>query len=299
MGEQGDGTVPGLLSSGDGTALACPVTGRNLTYDGLADLTERIARQLAGAGLAPGDTVAAAVGNGPEAVVAFLGVLRAGAAFAPLNPAYTGQEFDAYLRDLAPRAMLFGDGTGDVARPVCATLDVACLDLDETGLRGLEPSGGLAAPDPEANRARTPHQRHDERSQGRLPAPPQPRRLGPDDRRRLRPRARRRVLLRDAALPRARPRRFDPRHARHREAPSSCRRGSAPRASGTTSCAPESHGSRPCPRSIARCCCMPQIMHRRPVIVFASRGPAPRRSPRRSGASSRSASTCRWSRPTG
>jgi len=152
--DHGDGTVPALLASGSGTALAVPSAARGLTYDELHDLSLRIARQLAGAGVRPGSTVAAAVTNGPEAIVTFLGVLRAGAAFAPLNPVYTRQEFDAYLRDLEPAAMLFSAGEGDAAHAACAALGVPCHHLDAgsaegDGIRGAAPAGALPPPDRE------------------------------------------------------------------------------------------------------------------------------------------------------
>ena len=57
--------------------------------------------------------------NGPEIVAAFLGVVAAGAAAAPLNQAYTADEFHAYLEDLQPRAMLFLRGEESPARAAC------------------------------------------------------------------------------------------------------------------------------------------------------------------------------------
>jgi acyl-CoA synthetase (AMP-forming)/AMP-acid ligase II len=108
---------------------------------------------LLGADLEPGRTVALCFGNGPEILATFLGVLAAGAAAAPLNPAYTEQEFDAYLRDLQPAAMVV-DGQADAARRACAALGIRVIELDTRrsalALAGLEPTGRVGAPDPDA-----------------------------------------------------------------------------------------------------------------------------------------------------
>ena len=55
------------------------------------------------------DRVALVLPNGPEMAVAFLAV-SACATCAPLNPAYRQQEFEFYLEDLKPRALLIQDG---------------------------------------------------------------------------------------------------------------------------------------------------------------------------------------------
>ena len=67
--------------------------------------------------------------NGPEIVTAFLGVVAAGAAAAPLNQAYTADEFHAYLDDLQPRAMLFLRGEASPARAACEALGIRQLEL--------------------------------------------------------------------------------------------------------------------------------------------------------------------------
>ena len=90
--------------------------------------------------------------NGPEIVAAFLGVVEAGAAAAPLNQAYTADEFHAYLDDLRPRAMLFLRGEQSAARAACDALGVRQLEL--TGARTAEL--GLQASRPERAERRDP-----------------------------------------------------------------------------------------------------------------------------------------------
>ena len=48
--------------------------------------------------------------NGPEIVELLLAIAVIGAAAAPLNPAYTHDEFRFYLEDLRPRVLLLPSG---------------------------------------------------------------------------------------------------------------------------------------------------------------------------------------------
>ena len=56
-------------------------------------------------GLGRNDRVALVLPNGPEMAVAFLAV-AASATCAPLNPAYSADEFDFYLADLHAKALI-------------------------------------------------------------------------------------------------------------------------------------------------------------------------------------------------
>jgi len=125
----------------------------SISFADLHEAVERLAGQLAGAGVGPGDTVALSLPNGIEIVLAFLAIVRAGAAAAPLNPGYTAPEFHAYLEDLRPRAMLFLGDTAAPARGVCGELGIAALDLSSGSARELSlpaPAAAIAEPDPEA-----------------------------------------------------------------------------------------------------------------------------------------------------
>ena len=68
-----------------------------LTYGGLAGLAARTVAALNGQGIGRRDRVAIVLPNGPDMASAFLAI-GAGAATAPLNPAYRADEFDFYLR---------------------------------------------------------------------------------------------------------------------------------------------------------------------------------------------------------
>ena len=97
-------------------ALVCPDDGRRVTHAQLRDRVADIAARLRAAGVERGGSVAIVLPNGPEIVEVLLGVTAAGAAAAPLNPAYTEPEYRFYLDDLAPQVLVVGAGAAPAAR---------------------------------------------------------------------------------------------------------------------------------------------------------------------------------------
>ncbi|MFE9428709.1 amino acid adenylation domain-containing protein [Kitasatospora sp. NPDC006697] len=69
------------------------------------------AERLHGAGVRPGDLVAVAAARGPELVVALLAVLKAGAAYLPLDPRYPADRLAGILAEAAPALLLGTAGT--------------------------------------------------------------------------------------------------------------------------------------------------------------------------------------------
>jgi acyl-CoA synthetase (AMP-forming)/AMP-acid ligase II len=130
-------------------ALIAPGTGDAVSYAELHEAVERIARQLCTAGLAPGDAVGLSLTNGPAFVLAFLGVIAAGGAAAPLNPAYTEAELRGYLADLRPRLVVRDTATGGAAEAVPRELGLPVHVLDggaarSAALVGVAPEQGHA-----------------------------------------------------------------------------------------------------------------------------------------------------------
>ena len=76
--------------------------GRRVSYAELESQSARYGALLAEAGLKPGDRVAAQVEKSAEALLLYLGCLRAGSVFLPLNPAYTRGEVAYFLDDARP-----------------------------------------------------------------------------------------------------------------------------------------------------------------------------------------------------
>lgn len=112
----------------DATALVFGDT--SLTYEELNTRANRLARHLRTLGARPGAVVAVSVPRSVELVVSLLAVLKAGAAYLPLDPDYPEQRLAYMLRDAAP---------------VCAVTDRAGRLPDDTGtplvvLEGLDVS---------------------------------------------------------------------------------------------------------------------------------------------------------------
>ena len=76
--------------------------GCTLNYGDVRDLSARYAAALAACDVKPGDRVAVQVEKSPEALFVYLGALRAGAVFLPLNTAYTAAEVDYFVADAEP-----------------------------------------------------------------------------------------------------------------------------------------------------------------------------------------------------
>ncbi|MDR3462271.1 MAG: malonyl-CoA synthase, partial [Beijerinckiaceae bacterium] len=76
------------------------------TYADMAAESARMARALVALGVAPGDRVAAQIEKSPEGLMLYLGTLRAGAVFLPLNTAYTAAELDYFIGDAEPKVVV-------------------------------------------------------------------------------------------------------------------------------------------------------------------------------------------------
>ncbi|MGW0917230.1 amino acid adenylation domain-containing protein, partial [Streptomyces sp. NPDC002784] len=92
-----------VAAAPDDLALLHP--GGRLTYRRLDARANRLAHLLRRRGIGPEDRVALAVPRGPETVVSMLAVLKAGAAYVPVDPAYPAARI-AYLLDDSHPALL-------------------------------------------------------------------------------------------------------------------------------------------------------------------------------------------------
>jgi malonyl-CoA/methylmalonyl-CoA synthetase len=91
------------------------------SYADLEHESARYARFLTDIGLKSGDRVAVQVEKSPQALFIYLGCLRAGLIYLPLNPAYRAAEIEYYLDDAEPGAVICRpsdlDGMRELARP--------------------------------------------------------------------------------------------------------------------------------------------------------------------------------------
>ena len=80
--------------------------GSAVSYAELEAGAAQIAGHLVASGVTPGDRVGLQAEKSVEAVMIYLGVLKAGAVFLPLNPAYTKAEVDYFVHDAGPRVFV-------------------------------------------------------------------------------------------------------------------------------------------------------------------------------------------------
>ncbi|MDX9625458.1 non-ribosomal peptide synthetase [Pseudomonas fragariae (ex Marin et al. 2024)] len=107
-------------------AIALVFEARTFTYAQLNARANQLAHHLIGLGIGPDDRVAICVERSPEMVVGLLGILKAGAAYVPLDPAYPEQRLRYMLEDSAPAAVLVQSAT----RALPGELAVPLLDLE-------------------------------------------------------------------------------------------------------------------------------------------------------------------------
>ncbi|MGH8501418.1 MAG: acyl--CoA ligase [Gammaproteobacteria bacterium] len=118
-----------VLDGAAGSAPAILAPAREaLTHGALRDRVERAIHTLRRVGIDRDDRVAMVLPNGAEMAVAFLAVSVCATA-APLNPAYRRKEFEFYLNDLKPRALLTLRGSDSAAVEVARELNIALLEI--------------------------------------------------------------------------------------------------------------------------------------------------------------------------
>ena len=140
-------TLASVLNPRSASDMAISVPdGANVTYAEFGEEIERVAELLAGAGMQPGRAVSIALPNGLEFMVVFLAVARAGAIAAPLNPAYTADEFKFYMEDAEAQLAILPLGEHP-AREAAAELGVPTIEaaLDDAGRTVLSRGGDTLA----------------------------------------------------------------------------------------------------------------------------------------------------------
>ena len=145
------GMVIGILAGRVAAAPGRPAVsgeGGELTYGDLDRRSSRLAHLLRGRGVGAEARVGILLERSPDLIVAILGVLKAGAAYVPLDPAYPGAHKAFLLADAGASVVLtrraLASGLPDVAAEV--------LDLEEqaAALEGLPVTAPAPPPAPES-----------------------------------------------------------------------------------------------------------------------------------------------------
>src|SRR5215475_4291226 len=131
-----------LLELPDSSNVAIRTEAQSVSYADLKKRVDELANELSRFGLGKGDRIAMALPNGLEVIALFLAASWVGTA-APLNPAYTRDEFKFYLEDTNARALIVPPNGADEAR-AAANEDVILIEaaIDGAGQVRLSSKSG-------------------------------------------------------------------------------------------------------------------------------------------------------------
>ena len=115
-------------------ALALVQGTQHLTYAQLNQRANRLAHHLLGLGVQPDDRISVCLRRGPDMLVALLAILKAGAGYVPVDPAYPPERIAYLLQDSAPIAVLAQAATADLLGAV------PLIDLDNPAWQQLSDS---------------------------------------------------------------------------------------------------------------------------------------------------------------
>ncbi|WP_448322154.1 non-ribosomal peptide synthetase, partial [Streptomyces sp. CO7] len=104
-----DATLPALFQAQVARTPQHPAvlaSGTELSYDALNERANRLAHHLIAQGVGPEQFVALALPRTAQTMVALLAVLKAGAAYLPVDPAYPADRIAYLLQDAAPALVL-------------------------------------------------------------------------------------------------------------------------------------------------------------------------------------------------
>jgi amino acid adenylation domain-containing protein len=128
-GADAEGTPVGRFEAQAARAPDAPVieyADGALTYGELDARANRVARRLRAMGVRPGDYVGLAAGPSSAMVAALVGILKTGAAVAPLDPEYPEARLAGMMEDAGIRVVItHGDDAAGVRRDGIAVLDLA------------------------------------------------------------------------------------------------------------------------------------------------------------------------------
>jgi amino acid adenylation domain-containing protein len=130
-----EASVPALFAAVAASAPQAPAVagdGEDWSYGRLDDASTRLARHLAALGVGPGARVGVAMERSAGLVVAFLGILKAGAAYVPLDPGYPDERLAFLLADVAAELVLVHGRTRE--RLTALGARQVCLDADREAI---------------------------------------------------------------------------------------------------------------------------------------------------------------------
>ena len=101
------------------TTLLTTVDGAQYSYRDLERQSARAANVLRGLGLQPGNRVSVQIDKSVANIWLYMGALRAGLVFHPLNTGYTLEEMRFFLGDAEPGLLVCDPAKSDTYKAVC------------------------------------------------------------------------------------------------------------------------------------------------------------------------------------
>src|ERR1700736_6086857 len=131
----------------DPTRLAIEtIDGQHLSYGDLMARAGQMANVLVDAGVKPGDRVAAQTEKSVPGLVLYLAAVRAGAAYLPLNTAYTLNELEYFITDAEPALVVCDPAKAEGIGAIAAKAGARVEPLGADGKGSLPDAAAAASP---------------------------------------------------------------------------------------------------------------------------------------------------------
>ncbi|WP_181770589.1 Pls/PosA family non-ribosomal peptide synthetase [Amycolatopsis pittospori] len=130
-----EGLCDRLSADGLGDRLAVDAAGTKLTFAGLDERANRLARRLRAHGVLPGDRVGLLFDEPVHPYVAMLAALKINAAYVPLDTGFPDDRLGYIVQDAGVRLVVSTSGLRDRFEP--GSVDLLCLDEDEDRIAAL------------------------------------------------------------------------------------------------------------------------------------------------------------------
>ncbi|MBR1091487.1 malonyl-CoA synthase [Bradyrhizobium manausense] len=121
--------------------------GAHISYGDLIARAGQMANVLVARGVKPGDRVAVQVEKSVANIVLYLGTVRAGAVYLPLNTAYTLNELDYFIGDAEPALVVCDPSKAEGLAPIAAKVKAKVETLGADGKGSLTEAAEKASSD--------------------------------------------------------------------------------------------------------------------------------------------------------
>ena len=122
--------------------------GASITFGRLLDEAARVSTWLGRCGVRVGDRVVVQLDKSPAAVMLYLGCVRSGAVFIPLNTAYMAHEIEYFLADAEPALVVVGEASSAATVAYAGRRETVGRNLEEAPWRDCAPVPAIAPVEP-------------------------------------------------------------------------------------------------------------------------------------------------------